>query len=530
MKEVEMEADKLPRKVMRVTYAASLTDICEINSSFDRGILRVAYPGLNRNNSHISKEAFEKAAPTRFNCPLVCNYNRDEDKFGGHDVELVRDKDGTLTLINATDPVGVVPESAGYWWELVTEPDGSEHEYFCTDVIFWKRQEAYKKIKRDGITAQSMEITIKDGEEKDGVIYIYDFEFTAFALIGVEPCFESASVELFARQHFREQFTEMMKEFKECFSLIGTSDDDNDNTPKTDYTEGGKGKLQEKTELAAKYGIDTKSLDFSLEDFTLEELEEKFKSMTSVEPERSEEKEDFALTSNIRNELSRVLSELDHVSFDWCDEPFARYIYEDSDIEAGEVYGWDRTDWLLYGFKFSLDGDAAKIDAESKKRKKYIIADFDEGGEEGQNSPFMEFCRKAEERLASTKELEVKYEASEKALGEAEAELEFLRKFKQDTESAAKDAAREEVFTKFGDLSGVEAFETLRENCADYDVETLEEKCYAIRGRQAQGAQQANFNLENKTPKLKVETAKAKHEDDEPYGDLFIKYGSDKNN
>ena len=123
-----MEADKLPRKVMRVTYAASLTDICEINSSFDRGILRVAYPGLNRNKSHISKEAFEKAAPTRFNCPLVCNYNRDEDKFGGHDVELVRDKDGTLTLINATDPVGVVPESAGYWWELVTEPDGSEHE------------------------------------------------------------------------------------------------------------------------------------------------------------------------------------------------------------------------------------------------------------------------------------------------------------------------------------------------------------------------------------------------------------------
>ena len=37
-----------------------------------------------------------------------------------------------------------------------------------------------------------MEITVKDGELIDGVFHIYDFEFTAFALIGVAPCFESS--------------------------------------------------------------------------------------------------------------------------------------------------------------------------------------------------------------------------------------------------------------------------------------------------------------------------------------------------
>lgn len=42
---------------------------------------------------------------------------------------------------------------------------------------------------------------------------------------------------------------------------------------------------------------------------------------------------------------------------------------------------------------------------------------------------------------------------------------------------------REKVFAQFEDLVGVEAFDALRESNAEYSIEELEEKCYAIRGR-----------------------------------------------
>ena len=48
-------------EILNLTYASSLTDLCEINSSFDSGILRIAYTGDNRNGSSISKDVFEDA-------------------------------------------------------------------------------------------------------------------------------------------------------------------------------------------------------------------------------------------------------------------------------------------------------------------------------------------------------------------------------------------------------------------------------------------------------------------------------------
>lgn len=150
-------------RTMRIVFSSSISDLTEKNSSFDRGILRVAYTGRNRNNSFISKETFERCMPSIYNCPIVCRYDREEDVIGSHDMDLVSDGDGGLRIVNITHPVGVIPESAQYWWEEI-EDDSGVHEYLCVDALIWKRQEAYKKIKEDGITDESMEISIKEGE------------------------------------------------------------------------------------------------------------------------------------------------------------------------------------------------------------------------------------------------------------------------------------------------------------------------------------------------------------------------------
>lgn len=510
-------------KVLNMTYASSLTDLCEINSSFDAGVLRIAYAGENRNHSDISKEAFERCIKTMYNCPIVCHYDRETDTLGGHDMEVVRDKNGALKLINVTTPVGCIPESAKYWWGTVEEEDGSTHEYLYAEALLWKRQEAYQKIKSDGITAHSMEITVKDGETIDGVYHIYDFEFTAFALIGVEPCFESSAIEVFSKQNFKKQLSEMMQDLKESFNLVNTSSEVDNTHPQNYSMEGGEKVLEDKMELLAKYGIDIDSLDFSIEDLSIEELTEKFEAMkqdgatANDEPSGEESAEPaqdkFALTSNIVEELYRVLDEA-KIQREWGE--CSRYWYVDCDLEAHEVYCWDVTDWLLYGFTYTIDGDSITIDFDSKKRKKYVIADFDEGE---QPSPFAPVFELMEKKLHDNAEWEAKYQTASDTIASMETELGELRQFKTDTETAIAKGEKDEVFARFEDLVGVEAFENLREHYMEYDTETLEEKCYAIRGRNGTAVK---FALENKTPKLKVEKTETS---DEPYGGLFAKYG-----
>lgn len=145
---------------------------------------------------------FERCANTAYNKPVVAHYIREEDEIGGHDAEIIK-CNNRMRLVNITHPVGVVPESARVFWDWVTEDDGSEREYLCAEVLLWKRQEAYSKIRENGITAESMEINIKSGHHDGGVYVIDDFEFLAFCLLGnCEPCFESASLTLFSDSQF----------------------------------------------------------------------------------------------------------------------------------------------------------------------------------------------------------------------------------------------------------------------------------------------------------------------------------------
>ena len=535
-------------QVMNLTFASSLTDLCELNSSFDKGVLKIAYVGDNRNRSSISKQAFLNCIKTMYNCPVVCNYDRESDTLGGHDMSVVRGANGELRVINATSPVGMIPESAKVWFEDVEEEDGTIHEYLFTEALLWKRQEAYRKIRRDGITAQSMEITVRDSEMADGILNIKDFEFTAFCLIGCEPCYEGASLQMSLATDFKQQLSEMMQELKESFTLVNPSEETtkevNDICHRQNYsTEGGEKVLHEKTELAAKYGIDIESLDFNLEDFSLEELTEKFEALQKAEftaedaadenapeaaPENAPEEErieeaaqevepekEFALTSNVTEEIVRSLK-MATVEREWGECP--RYLYVDCDLEAQEVYCWDTEDWLLYGFSYSMNGDNAVIDFESKTRKKYVIADFDEGE---QDSPMAQVFAQMEEKLRAFALKEAEYQKASDTIASMETELGELRQFKADTENAALQSAREEVFARFEDLIGVEAFEALRENQEQYsDVNALEEKCYAIRGR---AGTVAKFSHEEKSPKIKV--VMDYDNTKEPYGGIFAHFG-----
>lgn len=508
-------------EILNLTFASSLTDLCEKNSSFDSGVLRIAYPGLNRNGSSISREVFEKCLPSIYNCPIVCNYDRETDSLGGHDIAVVRDQEGALKLINLTVPVGCVPESGNVFWQNVTEDDGTSHEYLCAEVLLWKRQEAYQKIKRDGVTQQSMEITVKDSETKDGVYIINDFEFTAFALIGEAPCFESAAL-AFSKQGFKQQFNEMMRELKESFTKVDSSNEDEDKY----LVEGGEKVLNEKTVLLNKYGVKETDLDFSLDDVTVEELDAKLKEFTAKEqtaPEKvieeyvepSKDGEQFELASNINEELGRAVVAIETITKEWGS--YARYSFMDYDAEKSEVYCWDCVDWLLYGFNYSISGDAVVINLETKKRKKFAIVDFD-GGE--QSAPFGEVFSLMEKKIQDSTEWEAKYRAASDTMSSMSDEITELRQFRANTEATAAKAERESVLAQFSDLRGIDEFDKLCEDNVGLSADALEEKCFALRGRH----QTLNFSGAQKFSKIKLE--QPAQDAKEPYGGIVARCGA----
>ena len=529
---------------MRFWYPASITQITEINESFDSCLLHVCYPGRNRNKSIISKSSIENAIPTMSYCPIVANYDVEQDIIGGHDVDFVDTDDG-MKMVNLTDAVGVVPENPQWYWETVTEDDGTEHDYLVTPAILWKRTPVYEKLKRDGISGQSMEIRVREGKLVDGDFEIISFDFTAFCLLGegIEPCFESANVELFSADKLSSRLSEMMSDFKKKFTSVIAASADDINTPSgEDYSmKGGESSLDINM-LLQKYGLTMDDVDFEIDGKSEQEIEECLKALSAkfaddpesgdqdnggtdagdngdanddqqdADPESENPEEDdnedapggtnkqtFQLTGE--QMIRGICDALNQVTYtdEWG--TWSRYGYTDYDPQNQEVFVYDYQDWNLYGFKFELNGDVVVIDFESKKRKKFAYVDFDEGDAAGNYQYMLDGINK-------------KFAAIQNEITE-------LRQFKHNVESAERKALEDEVFSMFEDLAEDERFKSLRDNCSDLSIQEIEDRCYAIRGRNVQ------VKFSQGTPKpirLPVEHNNSKNAD-EPYGGVFVEFG-----
>jgi len=504
---------------------ARLADIREINTSFAVGTLYVMYTGDNRNQSDITKDAVIDALPSLYNVPIVCHWNAQTEEIGGHDIELITGNDGKKRIRNLTDPIGVIPDHAIFHFSTEEDEYGNSHEYLVIEnVILWRRQDACRHIIENlgGVIDHSMEITVFEGEEREDGIYRIDrFEFTALCLLGnCEPCFEGSRLTIYSAdemENFKHRMAEMLEDLKDNYHLITASHEVDDIHPLNFETEGGNGILEEKLNLAGEYGIDVEALDFSLDDYSLDELKEKFEAMKN--DAQDETQSNFALLGNLTEEICNVLDE-DKITTEWGERN--RYWYVDCDPDKNEVYCWDTTDWLLYGFAYTMNGDCVVINYDSKKRVKYVIEDFDCGE---QNSPFVDVFTAMEQKITScTAEYEAingKYLEAAETVSALNEEVHTLRDFKRQVEIDKLVNAQNEVLDRFSaKLSGVEAFEALRADHGDMDVDALEEKCYAILGRHAG----AKFAIEPKTPRIPVESTENTNKS-EPYGGAFVKYG-----
>lgn len=500
--------------VFTFTDSSSLSNLISANESFDYGTLRICYTGADLNGFFISKEAIQNSLPSIYNVPIVCNYKRDDDSIGGHDMELVVGQDNTYKVVNCTQPVGVIPESAKVWFNTETDENGIEHEYLYAEALLWKRQEAYRKIREMKTVPQSMEITIHDSEiQDDGLLHVNKFTFTAFTLISDTPCFEGASLEVFSRQQlesFKEQMAEMMDDMKESFNLVNTPSNDGVDDTSEISQEGGSTTVD--TEITENSNVD-------------ESIAEENKTIPAVDDTAT-----FRLASETKDALRKAAREAGKIMVDTVKDEYgevtgceiSKYHFVDFDQDNKKVYLEDNSDGNLYMFDYAEDGDNISIDFDSAVRCKMDIVEYDNGTSAAFSIENLSFISDAEMKAElATYQLNAKTEE----MNQMSAEFANLKEYKDNNEKAIAAEARNAVFSKFDDLDGNEEFESLKSGCEEMSVDDITEKCFAIRGKNMVNTK-ATFSATDKATKLAVDKNDNKDNDEyEPYGGLFKTYG-----
>lgn len=514
----------MDRKSLGINFNLQFQDIQNLNPSFDLARVGIAYHGLNRNHSIISKEVFEKALPSLYNVPIVGRYIPDEGDFGSHDIMVAVNENGEYSIENATVPFGVVPESSKFTWETVQEENGEEREYLFANCVIWKRSYGYETLISQKEWSQSMEITVNDFEyDEDQNMVIKDMTFTALCILGnnIEPCFESASVQLdknYEMSNFSTQFSLMLDDFKKltkqaiAYELTGSVDDKSEE-------EGG--------------------------NCALEKTEEMFEATETEETSTAEENFEDAEVNNAEPETSadEPAEAPEEVPAEEPGEEPAEEQPEENAEPEGEA-----TFTLMYKEKFealigALEGKTECVEDENGRcvsHTEYWLCDFDDNfayvekyhwsfdeGESRTKGRFAYVDSDEGVALGEYNDMVVAWLTPEEyAQVEADREeLSALRDYKSGREDADHRAEIDQVVSgEFADVVKTEEFEALASTIYGLGVDEVREKLFAIRGKHAVSKSKDESYQNSRIPVAASSSKKSNTK----YGNLFEVYGKSK--
>ena len=226
----------------RLSFNSMISDYEIVNPEFARVKVYVCYAGKNRNRSSISKEVLAEMSKTIYGIPVVAEYDKDNNCFKGHGGKLEISDNG-IDFVQTTVPYGFVDPKTPVFYEEVTELDGiTKHNYLCAYAYLWyKRYPEVENVLRNQdnkVIGQSMEIAVDSYElDEEDYCVIKGGHFSALAMLGVEPCFESAKVtSKFSQEDIELAYAEMIESFKK-YTLETLSEDFEENT-ETNETKG----------------------------------------------------------------------------------------------------------------------------------------------------------------------------------------------------------------------------------------------------------------------------------------------------
>lgn len=523
----------MTKQLIGVNFNLKFENIEDINPSFARARVGIAYAGRNRNKSNINKEVFEEAMPSLFYCPVVGRYDPDKNDFGGHDIRVVHNKDGEMSIENATVPFGVVFADNNVSWETVVEADGTEREYLFCNVILWKRQYGYECLASQDTWHQSMEINVERYVvDSDGYCDIEKMYFEALCILGndVEPCFESASVQLAsdaAVSNYRLQFSAMLDELRELPEFKELKFDFGGVDPQ----EGGKNELnfteEVRDQILAEFGLALDALNFEItEDMTEEQFRAALEAMQNppaVEEFETDpaEPEVVSFSATYRQKFDAIQNALEPIiKYDGAGKTVSETYFWATDFDDTHVFveraTWTPDDYERDNGRFSYSFNETDMTAAITGEFELMVMRW----------LTIEENAKLEQSRNAFESLTVEYEEYKANHSVENAEVEELKQFKQERLDGDHRVVVDAVLAEFEDLSENEEFVALtaNENEAAYafkDVEALRKECFAIRGK---ATAPAKFSKQSKPSVVKIGLKDDGDTAPSRYGDLFARY------
>lgn len=477
----------------------SLATTYEIDEDFDsdkfiKMRLRVCHDGVNPNRSNFVVSDMESARDSIKNIPILAHVIFDEDdqpQFGGHDMVLEPHKmrDGEYKLIYKEVPIGVVPETCNH---TIEEYDGKNYVY-C-DAYIWREYSNYAEdiIERDKEIKLSMEIIVDaySYNAKENVYNITDYRYQGITFLnkdfGTGMKNALATTETF--DDHREKFVLMMQELKSVLA---------------DSTDKGGSIVDEKVKaLLEQYGLSFEDLSFSIEDLSIEEIEQKLKDEYDTNNDDDDD-------TNDDNEPKKFVK-----SFELSHEDIRRALYQLLEIVEEEDNEWYYID-RVYDNYFEYQGMVnGKI-----YRQNYIKDDENVAFEGERVELFQE--RLTKEEKDALDEMRSNYSALKQ-------ENEQLKQFQATKLAEERKQAEDELFAQFDEqLAGNEEYEQLKQKASEYELGQLEKEVAFIL---VKNSTSFKFTAKQPTKKDKVKIELSKSQDDEvgEFDDLFQKYNINK--
>ena len=183
--------------------------------------------GENRNKSSFSLESMQNALPSFINKPILGYFNTKEGDFESHNGVWKKDPDTEEPYWDTNSPngeriLGLIRESDS----VFIEPDNKGKNWIVLTCALWVQYALpqIKKLLKDKKKKVSVEIDIKEYEDRDGIRYINRFELLGITILGSKngkPVMEgiegaSASVlDIIDNEVFNRQKTALCFAYKE---------------------------------------------------------------------------------------------------------------------------------------------------------------------------------------------------------------------------------------------------------------------------------------------------------------------------
>jgi hypothetical protein len=368
--------------------------------------------------------------------------------------------------------------------------------------------------------------------EDDGYFHFDKARFEGACILGTDviPAMTGSVIEKFSVSNIKLELQEMIKELQnQSFSKEKVDID----------TQEGGNILDEKLALLEKYQFTLdmlKEKEIDIEQFSLEDLEQKLIEFTKVEePEVTLEPEtNFALSHNqLESEIRKVLSSRRVIVKDYWGDTYEENEFYFRDIKDELVIVIDNQWENYYGIPYAVSGDSVELDFDNKipyisdwrpKVDSDVVNTF---AKEEFEAKFNLFIEKSKEHFnvqenegyvklnTEFTQLQTEFNKVKDNYSTLENEVTELRQFQQSKLESERNEAENILFEQFSAQLSEEELNSIKEVKDQFTIEQLEEKLFVLVGKK-----NAKFNKQTKKESTKIVVTPVVEETYEPYGSL----------